>query len=111
MGVYQGMITHPGLSNSLLNILTDVAAERERQDVKWGEQNHDDAHWAPILGEEFGEAMTEVNNILWYKGEIKKEVLIQHLREELVQVAAVAVAWIECFDRRESNASGQGRQS
>jgi hypothetical protein len=42
--------------------------------------------WKHILREEFLEAMAEEDP--------------EQLREELVQVAAVAVAWIEAIDRR-----------
>ena len=35
-------------------VLWDVEAERDAQDVKWGEQNHDLPTWMTILGEEFG---------------------------------------------------------
>jgi hypothetical protein len=41
--------------------------------------------WAHILTEEFYEALAEADP--------------EKLREELVQVAAVAVAWVECLDR------------
>lgn len=93
--------------------LDEVAAERVRQDAKWGEQNHPDgtrptiptlnareqaihecdyAHrngtgtWRHILEEEVAEAFAESDPV--------------KLRAELVQVAAVAVAWVEAIDRR-----------
>jgi hypothetical protein len=65
-----------------------VRAERVRQDEKWGVQNHSATRWYTILGEEHGE--------------VAKDVLERNgggLREELVQVAAVAVAWLEALDR------------
>lgn len=90
----------------------DVARERNAQDAKWGEQNHpdgtggpgrvanaDDARtwtnfhaaehtlaWADILEEEVAEALAEEDAV--------------KLRAELIQVAAVAMAWIEAIDRR-----------
>ena len=98
-------------------VLNEVLKERRAQHAKWGEQNHIDgtgrrwneegcgwkataagiegaareilaAHptYAAILGEEVGEAFAETDPA--------------RLREELVQVAAVAVAWIEAIDRR-----------
>lgn len=117
-------------------VLVDVRFERTRQDTKWGEQNHPDVDqilmtreggctpdrmaaeyqipaayqarrqckiaasrdqvtWAHILIEEVAEAVeaaTSTDPIL--------------LRDELVQVAAVAVGWIECLDRREERARG-----
>ena len=72
-------------------ILQEVMDERARQDAKWGEQNHHPAWWLSILGEEFGEVCKAVcENNDTGKGSY---------REELIQVAAVAVSMIECFDR------------
>lgn len=107
-------------------VLGEVAGERARQDAKWGEQNHpngtgdqvympkmaaDPLHrvsfgtlayaarrwtdaeaiygrvtYAQILLEEVGEALAEDSEA--------------RLRAELIQVAAVAVAWVEKLDRR-----------
>jgi hypothetical protein len=93
-------------------ISKQVLEERNRQDAKWGEQNHPDgtgipsmvaaaerarrvtdhnAHWdkltwADILREEFYEALAESDP--------------GKLRTELIQVAAVAQAWVEAIDRR-----------
>lgn len=92
--------------------LAEVAAERARQDARWGEQNHPDGTgavlhfedadsarlvcqtrardgevtWQHILAEEYCEAMQEDEPA--------------RLRSELLQVAAVAVNWIEAIDRR-----------
>jgi NTP pyrophosphatase (non-canonical NTP hydrolase) len=71
-------------------ILQDILAERLRQLRKWGDQSHTDDRWAVIEGEEFGEVCRAI-----FEGDN-----IEHLREELVQVAAVAVAWIEDIDAR-----------
>lgn len=96
------------------DILEEISSERYAQDARWGEQNHpdgtniDNTHlamikrdmndknnatggdmtWKDILEEEFLEAMAEEST--------------DRLRTELIQVAAVAVAWIECIDRREA---------
>lgn len=43
--------------------LTDVLAERHRQDSKWGVQNCPATEWMSILGEEFGELCKEVNEL------------------------------------------------
>jgi hypothetical protein len=93
-------------------ILAEVLGERARQDEKWGEQNHPngtggsnyhglaetyrtvcqdaaaagECTYADILLEEVYEAMEERDPV--------------RLRKELVQVAAVAVQWIEAIDRR-----------
>jgi NTP pyrophosphatase (non-canonical NTP hydrolase) len=73
-------------------VLIEVAGERMRQEVKWGQQDHGAHGWLPILTEEFGEvgkAMCENDPV--------------NLREELIQVAAVAAAWVECIDRNKTN--------
>lgn len=92
--------------------LREIDRERERQIDKWGPQSHPDGTggprlmrasefarilceaafaddkgtWAHILTEEFFEAMAEADP--------------EKLRTELIQVAAVAVAWVEDIDRR-----------
>lgn len=104
----------PDLTRRVLN---EVARERERQDKKWGEQNHPDGTgnydgnmetrrmraafakartqrnaglgtktWKHILNEEVAEALAEDDP--------------SALRAELLQAAAVVVAWIEAIDRR-----------
>jgi hypothetical protein len=68
-------------------VLAEVIAERDRQDRLWGIQDHKPGKWLAILGEEFGEscrAVLEMN---------------PKYREELIQVAAVAIAAVESFDR------------
>lgn len=114
------------------DVLAEVYAERASQNAKWGEQNHADLDmilmkrqggctpqrmaehygipsdtrarsqcdrafdlgqgtWAHILIEEVAEAIgTNGDRVA--------------LRAELVQVAAVAVAWIEAIDRRRTGA-------
>ncbi|MFZ3569456.1 hypothetical protein ACNYS0_21120 [Streptomyces sp. BH034] len=103
--------------NSTYRVLRQVLAERARQDIKFGEQNHPDGTgnksqqeyaesarnwcqsafgagygtWADVLAEEVAEAKAEREP--------------SRLRAELVQVAAVAVAWIEAIDRRTTSTS------
>lgn len=94
-------------------ILSDVAAERERQNTRWGRQQHpngtsvrfkplaDSARnncrtaaengtntWMHILRKEVWEALSETDRV--------------KLREALIQMLAVGVAWVEHLD--ESNA-------
>ena len=73
-----------------------VARERMRQDKKWGQQDHDDEVWIAILTEEVGEAARCVLHDR-FGGKDEGRIV-----EELVQVAAVAQAWIECVHRRGS---------
>jgi hypothetical protein len=66
-----------------------IQAERARQDKKWGSQNHDDLYWLGILMEEVGEVAQHVI-----------EGRDPYNNHELVEVAAVAVAWLEAINRR-----------
>lgn len=69
--------------------LDDIRHERARQVSKWGDQSFkNDEAWACILGEEAGECAKAV---IEGGGE---------LRKELVQTAAVCVAWIEALESR-----------
>lgn len=69
-------------------VLVEVALERARQDKNLGEQNHDQSWWIVIEGEEFGEVCRAL-----YEGDRS------NLRQEWIQVAAVAVAAVESLDR------------
>jgi hypothetical protein len=106
-------------------VMSEVARERSRQNEKWGEQNHPDGTgpdidasrvtrtaglatkavdarracqeaarrgdvtWYLILREEYFEAMAEDDPAA--------------LRAELIQTAAVCIAWVEAIDRRNHN--------
>lgn len=73
--------------------ISDVMAERARQDGKWGIQNHSQDRWLKILGEEVGEVCKASLECEFGNGNL------DNYRKELVEVAAVAVAAIECYDR------------
>lgn len=75
-------------------VLREVIEERIRQDEKWGEQNHTPIEWIPILGEEVGEVNKACLETYFQDGDDYSD-----YREELIQVAAVAVAMVECLDR------------
>lgn len=117
----EAAVTYPTILVRSARVLEEVSHERAAQDAKWGEQNHpngtgDDRHllcdvalptygtlasrartvtdaharqgnltYADILMEEVGEGLAE--------GDPRR------LRAELIQVAAVAVAWVEKIDR------------
>lgn len=72
-------------------ILHEIDVERRAQDRKWGGvpgvERRDDHTYAAVLGEEFGECC---------KAWLERDVAA--LRVELIQTAAVAVAWIEEID-------------
>lgn len=71
------------------DILEEIAAERAAQLLKWGQEGHPAGKWSLILAEEFGEV-----------AKAALELRPMQMRAELVQLAAVAVAWIESIDRR-----------
>lgn len=100
-------------------VLYEVARERGRQDAKWGEQDHPDGtgpkvYWVPISSS--AECVVEDARYTCQfkadRGEVTwRDIALEEvaeaftatgtdLRAELVQVAAVAVAWIESIDRR-----------
>lgn len=85
-------------------IFTDISAERDSQDAKWGNQFHSMPVWSAILTEECGEAAEGALRVEFH-GE---EDHLAHLREELVQVAAVAVHIIEKIDN-DDWVRGKGR--
>ena len=74
-------------------VLYEVLYERDNQDEKWGEQNHNLSVWGDILSEKVGEAAKARNNARFGSGSISD------IKKELIQVAAVAVAMVECIDR------------
>jgi hypothetical protein len=61
-----------------------IVAERQRQIAKWGKQVHANGTWLLILTEELGEAS---------KSLLEEDRLSG--AEELIQAAAVIVAWLE----------------
>lgn len=68
-----------------------IAAERVRQDAKWGQQDHRDLFWFPILVEEVGEVAKAL-----IEGDKNSAM------RELIEVAAVAVQWLEAMGRQGS---------
>lgn len=88
--------------DKLIDILNEVKEERKQQHRRWGEQNHAPAPYSVILNEEVCEVNQLVCDYTFTDGGTKdKAWLARNLREELVQVAAVAVQWIEALDRNE----------
>src|SRR5262249_11354057 len=71
----------------------DILIERQRQDQKWGEQNHDPFTYLTVLVEEVGELAQAALHSRF--GGDKAE----GLRTEALHTAAVALAIVECLDR------------
>lgn len=94
-GLTDSLIT--ALSPEQTRVLRHVVDERARQEMKWGPQDHSGIEWLLILTEELGEVSREVNEL--YFGRTLDS---SDYREELLHVAAVAVAAVENLDRREA---------
>ncbi|HFG1702714.1 TPA: hypothetical protein ACGF0Y_000416 [Vibrio cholerae] len=89
-------------------VIEQVIWEMVFQDMKWGESRTLNNHaWDSILSEEVGEVSEEAVLVWNAKLGIKKgfaskftlEQQTEKLRAELIQVAAVAIQWIEAIDR------------
>jgi NTP pyrophosphatase (non-canonical NTP hydrolase) len=76
-----------------------IMAERARQDAKFGEQNHNPFTYLAILGEEVGEANKAAIDACDLKTGAFTTEILNNYRDELLQVAAVAMAAIEALDR------------
>ena len=97
-------VTLKGIEPEKSAALIDVIKERLRQDAKWGEQNWDPQTYLSILMEEVGEAAKEANDLHWVSIPKPDEFGVEQmrrnrLRNERVQVTAVALAMVECLDR------------
>ncbi|MEV1201604.1 hypothetical protein [Microbispora rosea] len=100
-----------GVPGSLNRVLTDVTAERVAQDAMWGLPEHPDgtgpayASEADLAKQAVADAAAE-GRLTW-RHILHEEVLeafaeddADRLRTELIQVAAVAVKWVQALDRR-----------
>jgi NTP pyrophosphatase (non-canonical NTP hydrolase) len=87
----------PAMRAELDIALRAVLAERERQDAKWGEQNHEPVWWLAILGEEYGELCQAVLESHFDNGTDKGG--FGNVYNEATQVAAVALALLERLNR------------
>lgn len=93
-------------------VLKDVLQEREDQHAKWGQQDlpngTDTSMWQEYaaMAQGVNDARAIVGTVTWssvlqeevYEALAEEDPVL--LRAELVQVAAVVVAWIEALDRR-----------
>jgi hypothetical protein len=88
------------LSLEGVEVLEAIGAERGKQLAKWGDQSdRSPAEWLIILAEEFGEVAKDVYEMTLGKQTGGNE-HAENYRKELVQVAAVAAAAIEAFDKQ-----------
>ncbi len=97
-----------------LSIATEVFNERDRQDDKWGNQEHNLVEWMAILTEEVGEASKEAvdyhfeyppgtyaeSDLANARGNLLQYNRLKNYRKELIQVMAVAMQMVEDLDER-----------
>ena len=84
--------------NHFETIMGLIRNERERQRKKFGDAAHDSydlARWVCVLTEEVGEVAEMSNDI--YLGKVQHD--DPNLEKEIVQCAAVCVAWLEARSR------------
>jgi len=98
---------------STLHILADILREREKQERKWGEQHYPDGTnpdaYKPLadLARDKCDLADKNDQLTWLDidkeetMEAYSEVKWPKLRKELIQRAAVIVAWVEDGDSRE----------
>ena len=75
-----------------MDIYDEIRKEIANQNKKWGVQHHSPWYWMVILMEEVGEACQAICGKTWK---------FKQCRKELIQVAAVAIAIINCLDMKE----------
>lgn len=110
-------------TETAVDIAVEVLQERDRQDEKWGVQNHPDgtgseeAQRQAELGKRATDAAAERGDVTWLLI-LREEVLeafaetdLVKLRTELIQVAAVAQQWVEAIDRRRMDEVHESRRS
>lgn len=78
------------------SVCVQVQSELRRQVKAWGEQNHHPMVWLSIIMEELGEAAQAANKATLENG---GSGWWEDYRTELVQVASLAVAAMQSFDR------------
>jgi NTP pyrophosphatase (non-canonical NTP hydrolase) len=71
-------------------VMGQIKQERERQNEKWGDQDHTDEMWLAILLEEVGEVAKELVQTR-EKGSSDAYLI----KKELIHAVAVGVQWLE----------------
>ncbi len=109
-------------ARAMSTVLLEVGDERQRQHAKWGEQNHADG--TSYAAQYMAQHAKHECDAAAKRGECTYKLILQEevfeafaeddpvrLRAELVQCAAVCVAWVEKIDRDLSKISESGRRS
>ena len=80
-------------------ILNEIKIERMRQDKKWGaiaSRSHEHLYWLAVLMEEVGEVATAIWEFVTNREKVQGvNHPIEPIKTELIQCAAVIVAWLE----------------
>ena len=89
-----------------MSIYEEIRKERCRQDEEWGGSNHDDSHkmfdWIAYLTKHTGKA------VLW-DGHYKDRII--RFRNQMIRIAALAIAAIEWVDRQITpDTGGRGKR-
>lgn len=109
-----------------IGLVLEIADERQRQDAKWGEQNHPNGtgcgvypmNYAPFTAGQLSvisrmktDRRAAAGTVTWSDILLEEtfEALAEDdpgkLRAELIQLAAVAVQWIQAIDRADVRAA------
>ena len=94
-------LLHPKATAS---VLEDVREERGAQDNRWGQQDHTPARWLIRIVAAFSAAARAGLEL-----DVRPGISTDDLRRELIQVAAVAVAWVEAIDRAAADSRDTGK--
>lgn len=78
-----------------LTVLGKVAAQRARQDDKWGVRDHDPSKWLLIAMEDLGKATKNVLEMRAATAAEKAEYRTRYIKE-MIETAASCVAAVEC---------------
>ena len=77
----------------MVDIFKEVADERERQTLKYGDRDQHPSVWLTILSEEVGEVAKEICD-----AGFDVEQLSPNYKTELIQMIAVGVAMLENYN-------------
>lgn len=95
-------IAEPEDTTALAQIFSDIAA-RHAEAVRYhGKNEHPWSVWISLLSEEVGEAAREANWLTFGGENAKDKAFLRLLREELLDVAQIAVAAIKQIDKEMS---------
>ena len=88
----------------LQNLFEDITDEMERQDKKWGKQEHQMSIWMTILTEEHGEIAKAICDLYNSPNREEKKKHFQQVKLELVQTIAVGMQWLNYLKENEYRA-------